>query len=466
MHESLHMSATQIAEQIRYRLLTVTEVVDAHIKRIERMNFRINAVVIPMYEQAREQAQQADTHILEQGTDNLPPLFGVPITIKDSFPIEGIRFTAGSYYLQNNIAKTTAPSVQKLIDAGAIILGKTNLPDMCWLGETVNPVFGRTRNPHDKSRMVGGSSGGEGAIIAAGGSPLGLGSDIAGSVRIPASANGCVSLKPTGGRISNIGHLPKPADEISDWSTVGPMARRVQDLYTALSVLSETPVKALDDISLQGKRIIVDHDFRMSRRMQKTIWKSAGVLNTLGMEIRNEEAIPIPQALLAYFALFEKYNAQPLAEALGGGEAYQLRQEIMAHINGQGHISPSVLFFNFGMRLFGKISRVLGYANWDRLDRIRQQFLDLMGDGGVILAPVLMDVAPHHGWTWSMLTSLPITPVYNALGFPSVVIPVAWTDDGLPMGVQIVARPNEDEVAIAIAQELENHFGGWRMARV
>ncbi|HMW44387.1 MAG TPA: amidase family protein, partial [Solirubrobacterales bacterium] len=171
----VQMGAAQIAAAIRAGELTSAEAVEASIARIEEVNPRLNAVVTPTFESAREAAAAADRQIAAQGSDGLPPLFGVPITIKDCYPVDGVRFTAGSWFHRDEVADGDAVAVERLRKAGAIILGKTNIPDMCWGFESVNPVFGRTESARHRGYSAGGSSGGEAAIIAAGGSALGLG---------------------------------------------------------------------------------------------------------------------------------------------------------------------------------------------------------------------------------------------------------------------------------------------------
>jgi len=285
----LTLSATALAAHIRQRDVTVSEVIEAHIERVKFVNPHNNAVVIPMFDQAREAARAADERIANQGTDDLPPLFGVPITVKDCWPVQGVRFTGGSWYRREQIADHDAPVVAQLREAGAIILGKTNLPDGCWAGESANPVFGQTNNAHNVRYSAGGSSGGEGAIVAAGGSPLGIGSDIAGSVRIPAAFNGCVSLKPSAGRVPSEEHLPLPPEEIYEWNTAGPLARRVEDLDLALRVLSRTPVQDYREISLHERPLstfLVDPIPLIGKvhpQVAQTVRMAEGALRSSGM---------------------------------------------------------------------------------------------------------------------------------------------------------------------------------------
>lgn len=469
MTELLHLSATQIATKIRQGEITPIQAVEAHIHRIELVNPQINAVVTPTFDTARAEAQSKTAYIEEHGTADLPPLFGVPVTIKDCWAVEGVRFTGGSWYLRDNIADFDAEAVQLLKNAGAIILGKTNLPDMCWMGETSNPIFGQTNNPHNLKHTAGGSSGGEGAIIAAGGSPLGLGSDIAGSVRIPAAANGCVSLKPTAGRIPAEDHVPRPPDEVLDWNTAGPLARYVEDLGTALSILSRTPVQDYGQISLNQRPCTIyieNGQFPVHPSVTETVLMAMDTLQKAGMTTVRDDTLPLPEVLFNYAGIFRQHGNPEFKTALGGGKAYNLPLEMLRHLFRAGRISGRVLFFTWVIDYLGRQAKNMGLDNFDTLANLKQRILDTMGDGGVILCPLFITPPPKHGWTWRMRTNPVYSIMFNALGFPAVVLPIRYNVYGLPLAVQIVARPDEDEVALAVAAELERVHDGWTMAHV
>ena len=470
MNDILQWGASEIARQIKAGTITPRQAVDAHLARIEQVNPTLNAVITSMADSARATADEQSAHIAQHGTDDLPPLFGVPITIKDCFPVKDVRFTGGSWYLRDQIADADAPAVQALRSAGAIILGKTNLPDMCWSAESNNPLFGRTNNPHDPRHSPGGSSGGEGAIIGAGGSPLGLGSDIAGSVRIPAACCGIVSLKPTGGRISTVGHLPAAPDTIADWNTAGPMARRVEDLALALSVLSQTPTRDHTQIDLRGRRCLVyirNPIASVRKVVAATVEDAAGTLATAGMEIIHKPDLPMTRLIFAYNALMQAHGNAAFRAALGNGTGYNLVREVGRALRGQGRITPEVMYFtDVVIRLSGYVGQLLGLGSFQRIDQLKQKMLDEMGAGGVLLTPLLITPPPRHGWTYTLPFHPPYTNMFNMLGFPAVVVPVRRTENGLPLAVQVVARPDEDETALAVAAELERVYGGWQMADV
>ena len=226
-------SATDLARAIRHRETSSRDVVEAHIERIEFMHERINAVVVDRFDAARADADAADARIAATAyVDELPPFFGVPCTIKESIAMAGMPNCAGLVSRSQYRSTQNAPTVQRMIDAGAIVLGVTNTPELCLWIETENRVYGRTHNAYSKYRTAGGSSGGEGAVVGSGGSPLGLGADIGGSIRLPAFFNGVFGLKPSPGVVPSTGQFPTTHTEIAaQMLTIGPIVRRGEDLW-------------------------------------------------------------------------------------------------------------------------------------------------------------------------------------------------------------------------------------------
>src|SRR2546425_5503678 len=236
MDELVYTSATSLAQAIRGKLVSSQEVVEAYIHRIEAVNPQLNAIVQLTAEAALAQAREADA--AQARGEIKGPLHGVPITIKDSFDTEGVISTAGTKGRASYVPQQDATAVARMRAAGAILLGKTNLPELSLAYESDNLVYGRTNNPYDLSRTPGGSSGGEGAIIAAGGSPLGLGNDAGGSIRIPVHFCGIAGIKPTSGRVPRTGNFPGPGGAFDMIWQPGPMARFVEDLSLALPIIA------------------------------------------------------------------------------------------------------------------------------------------------------------------------------------------------------------------------------------
>src|SRR5687767_3523446 len=229
-------SATELVALISSRAVSPVEVVEAHLRRIEQVNPSLNAIVT-IAEDAIDCARACEAALLSRS--KFGPLLGLPVTVKDTIDTAGLRTTSGSLIRAHHVPEQDAASVARLRAAGAIILGKTNVPEMAIPYESDNPVFGCTNNPHDLARTPGGSSGGEAAAIAACLSPAGLGSDLSGSIRVPAHFCGIAGLKPTTGRVATNGHTPAAGGVVALGATIGPMARRVEDLALLFKVLAE-----------------------------------------------------------------------------------------------------------------------------------------------------------------------------------------------------------------------------------
>src|SRR6202142_4182024 len=235
MGEITLQSAVAMAEQIRKKKLSPVELVDAHLARIEKLNPKLNAFVQVDADGARREARTAEDALLRG--ERLGPLHGVPVSIKSSIEVAGWRCEAGTKLREGFLASHDAPLVSRLRQAGAIILGNTNTPELLMAWETDNLLYGRTNNPWDLSRTPGGSSGGEAAAIAAGCSAGGVGSDGGGSIRVPAHFSGICGLKPTPGRIPSTGHFPTSVGPFALIGVVGPMARTVADLRVLFEVM-------------------------------------------------------------------------------------------------------------------------------------------------------------------------------------------------------------------------------------
>src|SRR3984893_5625134 len=229
-------SASELASAIRSKQLSSKAIVEAHLEQIAKVNPKLNAIVQLTADSARREADEADAALARGEIKGL--LHGVPITIKDTLETTGVICTGGTKGRANYVPKADATAVARLRAAGGIILGKTNVPELAGAAETDNLVYGRTNNPYDLTRTPGGSSGGEAAIIAAGGSPLGLGTDAGGSIRIPAHYCGLAAIKPTSGRVPRTGQFPMPLGARNPVFHVSLIARKVGDLALALPIIA------------------------------------------------------------------------------------------------------------------------------------------------------------------------------------------------------------------------------------
>lgn len=437
-NELIRLGAAELAHLIRNRQVDPVEVVEAHITQIERTNSTINALVTATFDQARDEARRAAERLKDKAAD-LPPLLGVPITVKDAFPVAGVRCTAGSTFCRDHLARDDAESVRRLRAAGAILLGKTNCSDMSASAETTNLIFGLTRNPWKPDRSAGGSSGGEAALIASGGSPLGLGADLGGSIRIPAAFCGVVGLKPSAGRIPTAGHIPQAPEPVNHWNTVGPLARRVEDLALALSLLSDTPVTDYRSITLKGRRLLIPRFLplpKVSREIAAAVQTATAALDKAGM-IQQHVPLPMLPVALEFTAIMYREWLPHFRVALGGGQSIGFWSELMAHYRGKNRVSTTCLAPLAAFGLFGLILSLLGYGQFDRLEKLRRHILEAMGEGSVLLWPVFPTTAPKHGFVWRPNSSPTYTAIFNGLGFPAIAMPLGLSDEGLPLSVQV-----------------------------
>ena len=297
MSDAIYWSANRIAREIRAGNLSAREMVDSCLDRIDQVNPRINAVVQRACERARSEADALDRQAARGRFKG--PLHGVPITIKDSFDTEGIISTGGTLGRKSFIPQHDAPVVARLRDAGAVLLGKTNTPELTFSGETSNLIYGRTNNPYDLERSPGGSSGGSSAVIACGGAALELGSDTGGSIREPAHLCGIAGIKPTSGRTPRTGHIvPYGGGVLDSLTQVGPMARYVEDLALALPLICgpdgtdpavvPVPIRDPQDVDLSALRIAWYADNGIvspHEDIQRVVTESARVLQQRGLNL-------------------------------------------------------------------------------------------------------------------------------------------------------------------------------------
>lgn len=460
MDELVYTSATSLAQAIRDKRVSSQEVVEAYIHRIEAVNPQLNAVVQLTADTALTQARQADVALARGEIKG--PLHGVPITIKDSFDTEGVISTAGTKGRASYIPQQDATAVARMRAAGAILLGKTNLPELSLAYESNNLIYGRTNNPYDLSRTPGGSSGGESAIIAAGGSPLGLGTDGFGSIRLPAHFCGIAGLKPTSGRIPFTGLLPSAFGASARLRHVGPMARYVEDLILTLPILAgvdwrdpATIPMPLDDprkVELKSLRVA----FYTDNGIMTPTPETTGIVRTAVHALADagtvvEEARPagIEQSYEIFRNLFA---------ADGGAGVQRLLQ-----MAGTTDIHPFVQQFGEILHPYAMTSAEFSglLVRWDMF---RSTLLSFLEKYDVIICPVCATPAWPHSSTITeeqfFAGSYSIT--YNLTGWPGVAVRGGTSSERLPIGVQVVARPWREDVALAVAQHLETVLGGWQ----
>jgi len=435
-----------------------------YLRRIEQINPKLNAVVT-LAPDALQRAREMEAAVMRG--DEVGPLHGVPLTIKDTIETGGLLTTSGSRLRESNVPREDAPTVASLKGAGAILLGKTNVPEMAIPYECDNPVFGRTNNPFDATRTSGGSSGGEAAAISACLTPAGLGSDLSGSIRVPAHFCGIAGLKPTTGRVPSEGHFPPTAGAFALGAVIGPMARYVEDLSLMLDVLSsqgaagsfhaslkETGSKA--QVNLWGTCVasFVDEERApLTVETRQAVQKALRALEESGLVIVSETPPALRQAIDLWPALFSRASLNQLRETYAGHaeRAGAIVRGLLASAKGKPD-SPDE---------FEK-------AKAER-DALRAS-LDLwMKRVPLVVSPVGSAPAFEHGARQlevegemvSVFRAYGYSRAANVLGLPSVSIPVLRSGAGLPVGVQIIGRPFEEETLLAAASIIEGATGGW-----
>ena len=466
MNDLTFLPAVQMAEQIRHRKISPVELVEAHLRKIKKLNPVLNAFVQVDAEGAFRQAREAEVAV-RRGA-KLGALHGVPVSIKISIEVAGFRCEAGTKLRQGTVASQDAPLVSRLRDAGAIILGTTNTPELLMAWETDNLLYGRTNNPWDLTRTPGGSSGGEAAAIASGMSAAGVGSDGGGSIRVPAHFSGICGLKPTPGRIPATGHFPNSVGPFALIGVVGPMARKVQDLKLLFEVMQgpdigdpsavSVPVRWPDRDELKKVPIgYFEDDGRtpVTADTRAAVRTAAEALTRAGFQVEPFRPDGLELARQLWWKFFGIAGGMLLGPMTRGHEAElsPILKEFSSWVEAEpSHTGESLL------------------DAWIQRDAIRMQVFAQMRDYPVLLCPVAAIPAFKHGerrWqidgkTVEYLDAWSYTEWFNLLGTPAAVVPVGHSPEGLPIGVQISARPWEEELVLSVAAELETQCGVWR----
>jgi amidase len=444
---------------IRRRDVTSAEAVEACLERIAAVNDRLNAVVA-FADDAITRAVEADATLVRG--DDLGPLHGVPFTIKDSLDTEGVVSTAGTVGWRDRVPERDATVVARLRAAGAILLGKTNTPEFTWSDETDNDVYGRTSNPYDLERTPGGSSGGAAAIVAAGGSPFDIGSDTGDSIRQPAHVCGVAGIKPTQGRVPRTGHWPGFAGIVAGLQQLGPIARRVDDLDLVLRVIAGpdgedphvAPVPLLDpeSVDVAGLRVVAFTDNGIRKPAVETVSaveSAAAALEAAGARIAWE----VPPGLDDAIRTWERLIADD-------GHAWLHRLIAAAGTPGWGSYETRGWVVSKPPIAGDELSALLEHA-----DVVRSRLLRWFGDADVIVCPAMPQPAIHHGDSTAPWFGDTYSDIHNLTGWPAVVVRggTSADDPPLPIGVQLIAQPWREEVALAAARAVEDVSGGWQL---
>ncbi len=502
--EITDLSAVALAAAIARGDVSAAEVVDASIARIEAVNSSLNAVVVRRYDEARAEARQADER--RARGEPLGPLHGVPITVKECFDVVGTPATYGLPSRAQTLATEDDRYIRRLRAAGTIIVGKTNVPQLLLYTEADNPLYGRTNNPWNLERTPGGSSGGQAAIIAAGGSPLGLATDIGGSIRVPAAFCGVVGMKPTAGRTPDLISFGVPLGQRAIVSQVGPLARTVDDVALALEIINggsepqAEPPRPLGDpatVDISQLRVAYYTDdgiLPVAHSVRRATLEAAGLLAARGAQVTEWRPPDMEQASDIFFGVLSADGGAG-AKAFLGKDPRDPRIAQLVTLAG----APRGLLAVAGgaLRLLGQrsqaaIARNFGYRDTLRYWRLveaqmayQRRFAQALDEdpGGpfdVIICPAAALPAIRHGDSRDLVTGGAYATLYNVLGYPTGIVPVSTVrageeqprkpgrdaalraarraeegSAGLPLTAQVVARPWREHVALAAMRAIE-----------
>src|SRR5579884_3100139 len=450
-----HLTLSQMIAQLRSRRISSVELVEAHLRQIDKHNAQLNAFVRVLGSESMDAAKRADDH---PRNGDAGPLHGIPVTIKDSFDMEGLPTTCGSRFFAQLRAAHDATAVARFKAAGAIPLGKTNCPEFLANYETDNNVIGRTNNPWDVERTPGGSSGGESAAISAFFSAGGIGSDGGGSIRIPAHFCGIAGLKPTPGRCSAAGHLPEINHPGGLLGVGGPMARTARDVQALFEVLqgydADDPFSApvpLRRVSIEGARIGVVEQFYnvpVQPAAREAVRKAAGLLQDAGFIVEPFEPQGLERAPNLWWFFFGQVPSRILAELIAGREdqAHWTGLELVQRALAEPEPTYRRMVDNFAVR-----------------DKLRGSMLRQMESCAALLTPACgVSAWPHgqrrfqtDGKEIGLFEAMMPATWLNLLGLPGVVVPMTFDADNMPVGVQLVGRAWDEETILEIAVRLE-----------
>jgi aspartyl-tRNA(Asn)/glutamyl-tRNA(Gln) amidotransferase subunit A len=453
-------SATDLARAIAAGETSSEEIVRAHLARIDAVNPRVNAIVGRLDEEALADARRADQELARGSRRG--PLHGVPVTLKESLSIAGKVTSCGSTTLQKNVTTADATVVARIKRAGAIPIGRTNVPDMGMDAQTHNLVWGTTRNPWNLQYSPGGSSGGEGAAIAARMSPLGIGSDVAGSIRIPASFCGILGIKPTQHRVSIAGHVPYV---LPDYLQIGPLARSVDDLEVALAAIAGPdgveslvpPVALGSSAELAGKTLRIgvlesDGGIMVSRTVRAGVARAADTAAKLGHSVERAAFAEPEMALVALARIFAVAFERLRADIGAQPSAYHVYlHDFMATLS-----PPTVAELHEAFVLRESVrSRMM--ACFQRYDVLLGPQLGVPGIPIGTRTEIELD-----GARVPFISTIGYTVLPNATGNPALSLPTG-IDGGLPIGVQLIGRMWDEPTLFALARPLVDALGGVRL---
>ncbi|XP_017886684.1 fatty-acid amide hydrolase 2-like [Ceratina calcarata] len=474
----LKLSATASAMKIRNGQLSSQALVEAYVQRIKEVNPLLNAVVEDRFEEALNDARLCDARLRSGQVDSkkletVAPLYGVPITIKESCSLKGLSFTGNTLRRKGMKARQDGAAVKLLKEAGAIPLLVSNTPELCSSIQCNNILHGCTLNPYDMRRSPGGSSGGEAALISAGASMLGLGSDFAGSIRLPALFTGIFGHKPSPDIVPNEGHMPwSDQDLFRSMLVLGPMARYVDDLYLAMRLFdsrSETRLLPMidDPVNLKDLRVFYVDTINNGSSLKSSTQDMKGAVHRATRHL-SEKGVRVEQ--LAQSSLKDLWSIMmcvypnvEMPDLLDpdhpGSKSASL--ELIKSTFGLSQYSLSVCYVQLLLDTKAFISSETAKHYFQVKNQLRQTLNDLLKDNGVLICPTFPRPTIYTELILFILDSNHYCSLANLLHMPATHVPMGLNDDGLPIGLQVISARNQDHLCLAVAKEFETAFGGW-----
>ncbi|MGM8211971.1 amidase [Virgibacillus sp. W0430] len=469
--EILNMDATSIASAIRNQKLTSITAVRTFVNHIKKVNPYVNAVVEDRFTEAFVEAKQIDKQNKQAIKDK--PLLGVPISVKESFHVKGMKTTGGLIHRQDIISKQDAEIVTKLKHAGAIIICKTNTPTLCFSQETDNKLYGRTNNPWDITRTAGGSSGGEGALLGAGGAAVGVGSDIGGSIRFPCHFNGVIGFKPGTDQVSFNGHFPLNDHPLQTRMLgMGPMGKSVRDMEMLYNIIADKPFphKKIDQMKIDI--FPTDVSYPLSTATKDVLEDSSKFLTDSHAVNRMlppffEESAKIWQEIMSID------GAEDIKKlALNSASSSVVASFIKEKMTGSSTMHPYLSWALIGANLFKPSQKRL-----DEIKNILQrgdELLDAYLDDRLLLFPVYHTAASSHGSTFKEIFSIkktyikymPYTAYANVWGLPALIVPIGVDEKNLPISVQIMSKTGNEHAIFSLGKQLEEQFRGYSRSKL
>lgn len=476
----LKCSATALARKIRRQELTSVAVMEAFIARIAAINPLLNCVVDQRYAAALADAAAADSLIAsgrytEAQLEKDHPYLGVPISTKDCLAVRDLLHTSGLVARRSVRATEDSAGMALMRRAGAIPFALTNVSECCMWWESHNPVHGLSRNPYDSNRIVGGSSGGEGCLQSASGSPLGIGSDIGGSIRMPAFFNGIFGHKPSRNIVSAAGQWPQPHGELRDFLGIGPMSRYAEDLVPVLRIMAGENAAQLrldEPVDLSKVRVFYQFNDGGADFISSVDDDLADAVDAV---VQHFGAVSATKPQRTQMALLRKSASIWLGNMKSPPGPERFDSQLT---NMQGAINPywELTKWPFGasnhtlIAILTALTERMGVRYGSskhaflvrQRDELRAEFSAMLGDNGVFVYPTHPTVAPYHHEPIARAFNFSYTAIVNVLGLPATAVPMGVGSEGLPLGVQVIANHNQDRLCLAVASELERKFGGWK----